>query len=86
MKRNDYSPLPKRGNPSPVAKRGNPSFLPRGDALVARGLCDFLCPQENLVGTELSRMYTDSGRLNCRYDLEQADDDAFCMYNRVRSS
>jgi len=83
VRRDKYSPMPKRDDPSPMPKRHRPSPMPdRRDALVTRGLCDFLCPQENLVGTGLSRMSTDSGRLYCRYGVERADDNAFCMYKR----
>lgn len=84
-KRGYASPIPKRGYPSPIPKRGYASPIPKRDAPVIRGLCDFLCPQENLAGTGLSRMSTDPGRLYCRYDAEM-DDNAFCMYNRVRSN
>ena len=68
--------------PSPV-RRNYPSPTPKGDGLVARGHCDYVCPLENLAGTELSRMHTNSGRLYCKYNVE-ADDDAFCLYNRVK--
>ena len=84
VKRNGYSPLPKRDYPSGLPKRDYPSGLPKRDALMTRGLCDFLCPQENLAGTGLSGMSQDSGRLYCRYDVEEVGDDAVCMYNRVR--
>ena len=50
---------------------------------MARGLCDFVCPHENAEGEELSKSYTDPGRLYCRYDVEGVDDKTFCMYNRV---
>lgn len=87
LPKRDYpSPLPKRDYPSPLPKRDYPSSIPKRDAIEIRGLCDFLCPQENLVGTGLSRMSTDSGRLYCRYDVEEMGDNGFCMYNRVRSS
>jgi len=66
--------------PTP-SKRAEPSPLPRN--LVARGHCDFYCPQENAAGKELSSSDVDSGRLYCRYDVEEMDDDkAFCMYQR----
>lgn len=93
-KRGYASPVPKRGYASPVPKRGYASPLPKRDyasplpkrhhpdTLVIRGLCDFLCPQENMVGVGLSEMTTDSGRLYCRYDVEEVADNAFCMYNR----
>lgn len=79
------SPKPQheaRHHPSPKPRheaRHNPSPKPEHQPPQARGLCDFLCPPENIVGTELSRMYTDSGRLYCRYSV---DDNGFCMYNR----
>jgi hypothetical protein len=62
-------------------KRGEPSHRPGG--LAPRGLCDFYCPQQNAAGNELGRSYADSGRLYCRYDVEEADDKEFCMYKRV---
>ena len=65
-----------------ASKRGGPS--PKPEFLVARGHCDFLCPYENVAGKELSKSYTDSGRLYCRYDVEETDDKAYCMYKRVR--
>jgi len=64
-----------------AVKRDQPS--PKPEALVARGHCDFQCPHENVVGKELSKSSADSGRLYCRYDVEEADDRAFCMYKRV---
>src|SRR6202789_3048951 len=57
-KRGYASPVPKRGYASPVPKRSYASPVPKRDALVTRGLCDFLCPQENLIGTGLSKMST----------------------------
>jgi len=85
------SPVPKRNvardsRPSPVPKREvardhRPSPVPKRDGLVARGHCDFLCPQDNLVGgAVLSQMYTDFRHLYCGYDVE--DMNALCMYNR----
>ena len=65
-----------------ASKRGGPSSKP--ELLVARGHCDFLCPYENMVGKELSKSSTDSGRLYCRYDVEETEDKAYCMYRRVR--
>ena len=65
-----------------ASKRGGPS--PKPEFLVARGHCDFLCPYENVAGKELSKSYTDSGRLYCRYDVEGIEDKAYCMYKRVR--
>jgi len=62
-------------------KRSEPS--PGPGVLVVRGLCYFHCPHESAVGEELSKSYADSGRLYCRYDVEEADDKTFCMYNRV---
>jgi hypothetical protein len=62
-------------------KRGEPSHRPGG--LAPRGLCDFYCPQQNAAGNELGRSYADSGRLYCRYDVEEADDKEFCMYKRA---
>lgn len=65
-------------------KRGEPSHRPGG--LTVRGLCYFYCPQENVVGEELSGSSADPGRLYCRYNVEGADDKEFCMYNRVSLS
>ena len=74
-----------RGQPSPkpevLVARGQPSPKPEG--LVSRGLCDFQCPYESVAGKELSKEYMDSGRLYCRYDVEETDGNAFCMYKRV---
>jgi len=72
-----------RGQPSSkpdVVARGQPSAKPEG--LAARGLCDFECPYESVAGKTLSRSSMDSGRLYCRYDVEETDDKAFCMYKR----
>ena len=69
-----------QGAPSMV-KRSEPSPTP--GVHVARGLCYFHCPQENLEGKRLSTPYADPGRLYCRYDAEEMDDKEFCMYNRV---
>lgn len=89
-KRDYASPLPKRGYgyASPLPKRDYPSSLPKRhhpDTLVIRGLCDFICPQENTAGMGLSEMSADSGRLYCEYDVEEVADNAFCLYNRVSS-
>ena len=64
-----------------AVKRDQPSLKPEVHA--ARGHCDFQCPHENVVGKELSKSYADSGRLYCRYDVEELDNKAFCMYKRV---
>jgi len=70
-----------RNKPSPVlVARGQPS--PRSEGLVARGHCDFQCPYESMTGKALSKLSTDSGRLYCRYDVEETDDKDFCMYKR----
>lgn len=65
-------------------KRSAPSARP--DGLVARGLCYFRCPHENVVGRELGGSHEDSGRLYCRYEVEGMDDKAFCMYKMVGST
>ena len=67
-----------------AVRRSGPSSKP--ESLVARGHCDFLCPYENVVGKKLSKSSADSGRLYCRYDVEETDDKAYCMYKRVRFS
>ena len=66
-----------------ASKRSGPSAQP--GTLVSRGHCDFRCPDKNVAGRELSKPSADPGRLYCRYDAEEADDRAYCMYNRVRS-
>lgn len=70
-----------RGRPSPVlVARGQPSPKPEGH--VARGHCDFQCPYESVEGIALSESSEDPGRLYCRYDVEETDEKAFCMYKR----
>ena len=64
-----------------ASKRAESS--PKPETLVTRGLCDFYCPHENVVGKELSGSYTEPRRLYCRYDVEETNDRAFCMYRRV---